>query len=245
MKRRYLLIALGVALLLFVAGWYLYRVHEQRFLQREEEARLAAIREEEEKEIILAYIRFHYAIGRLGSRPELNRVLDVAENGGANLPFSEFAFMLLGDNGEYLQLRAEPEYWSDFHPYGIGGYTYAALRMYYHRTGFYLSWEMLVDYLSEEFEEDGTRRLYNNGNHPEVDGFVTWMWEGQRGQELLRYWDEELRSIYDYYLLEHEGSDFEELLFRYLSPQMIDALARAEADPDYELDLTSLQKAGY
>ena len=226
-----------------MAGWYLYRIHEQRTLQQEEEA----IREEEEKEIILAYIRLHYAIGRLGSRPELNRVLDVAENGGANLPFSEFVFMLLGDNGEYLQLRAEPEYWSDFHPYGIGMYNYIALQMYYHRagTGIYLSWEMLIDYFSEEFESDGTLRLYNNGNHPEIEAFVNWMWEGQRGPELLRYWNDELRNIYDHYLLEHEDTGFEWIPFDYLSPQMIDAVARAEADPDYELDLTSLQEAGY
>ena len=47
------------------------------------------------------------------------------------------------------------------------------------------------------------------------------------------------------YFSEHRDQGFRSQPFFQLSSQIYDALARAEADPDYELDLTSLQEAGY
>jgi len=52
-------------------------------------------------------------------------------------------------------------------------------------------------------------------------------------------------AIYSDYLQTHEDAGFVVQRWFELSPQMLDALARAEADPDYVLDLTSLQRAGY
>ena len=131
---------------------------------------------------------------------------------------------------------------SEPNEHGIWVRLYLPLRLYYHRTGVYLSYEKMLDYVSEEFEPDGTLRLYNNGHHPEVEAFVTWMWEGRRGEELLEYIDT-ISFMHGSYEVEHRG--FERPSFSDLSPQMLDALARAEADPDYVLDLTSLQEAGY
>ena len=113
----------------------------------------------------------------------------------------------------------------------------------------------MIDYFSSEFEPDGTRRLYNNGHHPEMEAFVTWMWEGRRGIQ-LDYWgrnhngelDEYIRTLkdmYSSYFHAHRDNGFTSVSFSHLSSQMLDAFARAEADPDYELDLTSLQEAGY
>ena len=133
----------------------------------------------------------------------------------------------------------------DPNEHGIWIRPYLALRLYYHRTGIYLSYEKaVIDYFSEEFEPDGTLRLYNNGHHPEMEAFVTWMWEGRRRDELLEY-IETIDSINASYLFEHEDVGFINQALHYFSPQMLDALARAEADSDYVLDLTSLQEAGY
>ena len=118
-----------------------------------------------------------------------------------------------------------------------------------HRSGVYLSYETLVDYFSEEFEPDGTRRLYNNGHHLEIEAFVNWMRDEPRITELedhqVREYERSLNNIYRRYVRTHREEGFESQLFQELSPQMYDALARAEADPDYVLDLTSLQQAGY
>jgi len=140
-----------------------------------------------------------------------------------------------------------------FHPFeqffvgndfGINAGLYRRLRFYEHRGGVYLAYETVLDFFSEEFEPDGSLRLYNNGNHPEIQAFVEWFWEGFRRNEFDDY------TSYMIYLLAayahaHADEGFTRVAISELSPQMIAALARAEADPDYVLDLTSLQQAGY
>ena len=86
-------------------------------------------------------------------------------------------------------------------------------------------------------------RLYNNGKHPEIEAFVTWMWESRR-REGANEFRSHLERIYSDYTLDNR-ENFTRQRFYQLSPQMLDALARADADPDYVLDLTSLQQAGY
>ena len=227
-KKKYLLLLVLVIVLIgaSVGGFVFY----QKYQQYQEELRMAAELEAElevKREIADTYLRLLYAFGG-ALNPE-----DLSES----------------------QLDRERERDGKFVPpvtgvepneHGIWVRPYLALRFYYHRAGVYLSYEKaVIDYFSEEFEPDGTLRLYNNGNHPEMEAFVTWMWEGRRREELLEYIETIYRSFYIPYGVEYRDQGFVDQSFFHLSPQMLDALARAEADPDYELDLTSLQEAGY
>jgi len=130
--------------------------------------------------------------------------------------------------------------------FGVNVTIYVLLLMYYHRTGITLEYEAVFDYFSHEFEPDGSLRLYDNGNHPEIEAFVRWMWDGRRRQELNEYWDN-LNAIFMQYVIRHRDDGFvsPDGFFLALSPQMLRALARTEADPDYVLDLTSLQQQGH
>ena len=61
--------------------------------------------------------------------------------------------------------------------WGICVPTYLFLKFYERETGNTLAYETLIDYFSQEFEPDGSLRLYNNGNHPEIQALVEWRWE--------------------------------------------------------------------
>ncbi|MCL1989341.1 MAG: hypothetical protein FWG67_00470 [Defluviitaleaceae bacterium] len=223
-KGKYILIFMLVVLLVG-ALWLGLRLHEARVRHQEEEARLEAIREAEELEIIHTYIRLHYSLM------------------GADDPDT------LGELSEYYSRPRLYERAGRYvgplsvNDHGIDWRVYLILRMYYHRAGIYLAHDKLIDYFSEEFEPDGSLRLYNNGLHPEIEAFVTWMWEGRRKEEFEAY---RLRidTIFSNYVSEHRDRGFN-IPRRDITPQMYDALARAEADPDYVLDLTSLQEQGY
>jgi len=186
------------------------------------EAEMEAAREEQHR-IASAYVRLHYAL-LVGLDPEVHGN-DIYRRHGIFLPFR-------GDDS--WKERSNP----------IEVTAYLILRMYYHRTGILLTHETVVDYFSQEFEDDGSLRLYDNGNHPEIEAFVTWAWGERRRQEMLDYQDI-IRNMYSQYFQSHRGEGFNLQNFLHLSPQMLDALARAEADPDYILDLTSLQQQGY
>jgi len=155
------------------------------------------------------------------------------------------AFRIATDEMYILMPEMDPERDGEFNSFGINGSRFLQLRVFERETGNTLSHEMMVDYFSQEFEPDGSLRLYNNGNHPEIEAFVNWMWEVPQGQR----WDD----LHDYrfllWRLHRDYSDANETFvyesFTLLSPQMLDALIRAEADPAYVIDLTSLQRAGY
>jgi len=222
LKKKHLFIFVAF-LLLIVTLFVGYRINEQR----KEDARMT----EEQRETEEAYRWIHYAIGRL----------DHGRLSGWYLTPPE----ILEEMSVYRSLesfRTQPN------DHGIFTNIYMILRMYYHRGGVYLSYEMLIDYFSEEFELDGSLRLYNNGNHPEVEAFVIWMREELRatrhGGEFEIYF-EKLDNIMRSYSPEDMERWLRIPLINQMSPQMLDALARAEADPDYILDLTSLREQGY
>ncbi|MCL2367556.1 MAG: hypothetical protein FWC72_01025 [Oscillospiraceae bacterium] len=135
----------------------------------------------------------------------------------------------------YRPFRKVP---SEENPFGICYYIYVLLLLYERETGNRFTYEAVVDYFSQEFEPDGSLRLFNNGKHPEMEAFVDWAWNAH--STFVRYLDY-ISDIWRAYLAANEGVD---IPWHTLSPQMLDALARAEADPDYVLDLTSLQRAG-
>ena len=103
-------------------------------------------------------------------------------------------------------------------------------------------YEIVIDYFSEEFEPDGSLRLYNNGKHPEIQALVEWRWERGSWTDFALYM-QRIGDILSEYRTANE--DVEIPRINELSPQMLDALVRAEADPDYVLDLTSILEAGY
>jgi len=225
MKKKYLLI-IGIIIILSSLLFIGYRINEQR----REDARMA----EEQREIEETYRRLHYAIGRL------------SYNEWRTDGWSHHSPERLEQFSSY-----EPLDLSQKNDHGIFFRQYLILRMYYHRGGVYLSYEMLLDYFSEELEPDGSLRLYNNGNHPEIEAFVTWMWEEKRGirgegrkGEFDEY-EESLNNLRTRYAYEHSIDRRSLPIILDMSPQMLDALARAEADPDYVLDLTGLQQQGY
>jgi hypothetical protein len=128
--------------------------------------------------------------------------------------------------------------------FGINAGIYLLMIYYEQRTGNVLPYETVVDFFSEEFEPDGTRRLYDNGRHPEIQMFVEWMHEDwSRWIDVYDY-ENRIMLISVLYANANDANDIIPSPF-HMSPQMLSALARAEADPDYVLDLTSLYEAGY
>ena len=178
---------------------------------------------ERELEIAWAYLRLNYAFGMAGLSTPGH----------------------LDQDGMYKPLR---EITPEENRFGISVRLYLYLRIYEHKTGMVLAYETVVDYFSEEFEPDGSLRLYNNGNHPEIQAYVEWMWEEWRRPDIEDRYMQRIIRIYGEYWEAREGPDgwyraVED--FWGLSPQMLDALVHAYFDPDYVLDLTSLQRAGY
>jgi len=222
-----LIIIVCVALLFSGATLGGILIHAHITHQRETEAMLEAERQEQ-RDFVAPYIRVNYAFG-MGSDP-----------GEAGRSEWEIEHIYEG-SGLYKSPR---EIDQEKNGWGIDSHKYLHLRFYERETGIILAYETVIDYFSEEFEPDGSLRLYNNGKHPEIQAFVEWMWEG-RYQEAVREYRRRLSEMYSDYFHDHKDAGFKSQVFYSLSPQMLDALARAEADPDYMLDLTSLQQAGY
>jgi len=225
-KKKLVLIGCAVVLLggAVTGGALVHRNNEQRRMEIMLEAETQAHRER-----VAPYIRLNYAFGR-GSDPTAEGLTEW-----------EIEHFYAG-GGQY---RPPREIDSEKNRWGLDVDVYLYLRFYERETGIVLSYDLVIDYFLEEFEPDGSLRLYNNGNHPEIQAFVEWMWEG-RWQDEVRDYILQIELIYSEYTFpRREDSNFTRQIFYQLSPQMLDALARAEADPDYVLDLTSIQQAGY
>ena len=157
----------------------------------------------------------------------------------------EHGFLMSPSDVYYKPFREIPP---ERNRWGIEAWTYLFLKFYELETGSVLSYETLIDYFSQEFEPDGSLRLYNNGNHPEIEAFIVWMWNESRRQQLFGdFINYGISVILNEYIQADVDSELEHWRLRLisLSPQMLDALVRAYVDPDYVLDLTSLQRAGY
>ena len=143
------------------------------------------------------------------------------------------------------QYRPFREITPERNEFGICVSTYLFLKFYERETENKVSYETLTDYFAQEFEPDGSLRLYNNGKHPEMQSLVEWRMELGSWEKFGEYLNNRILDIYSAYIRDHEDAGFIFQSWHALSPQMLDALARAEADPDYVLDLTGLQQAGY
>lgn len=158
--------------------------------------------------------------------------------------FNRSVYLAVGEAGllEYEGIyKAPPTTFNN--PYGIHPGIYVDLLFYRKDTGKTLTYETFIAYWSQEFEPDGSLRLYNNGLHPEIEAYITWI--GEVPKDSISKYTNRLRELYATYWSEHETNGFKSRSLGLLSPKMYDELAKKEADPNYEMDLLSLQQAGY
>ena len=202
----------------------LYRDHRAEIEERQ------AI-EEEQFRIAEAYFKLHYALHWMGD--------SVGSESWMIYYNCERLRGRLGDFIYHIPIET-----IDFnYPFGIiSPRSYLNIKLYEHRTGNVLPYEMVIEYLSEEFEPDGSLRLYNNGKHPEIESFVNWSWGRRREKS---DYQSSISELFWKYRQNYASGSLRRRNWWELSPQMLDALARAEADPTYVLDLTSLYEKGY
>ena len=191
---------------------------------------------------VFGVLRIRINIEREAERVAERRIMETYER--VNL--LQYAPFNSGTSFVDLQYRPFRTISPERNRFGICVSTYLFLKFYERETGNTISYEALMDYFSQEFEPDGSLRLYNNGNHPEIQALVEWRWGfGASWREFGIYFDR-IMDVYGDYCRTHEEAGFIfDSRWGTLSPKMLDSLARAEADPDYVLDLTSLQQAGY
>jgi len=122
---------------------------------------------------------------------------------------------------------------------GVNTVLYIYFEYYRRTTGNNLTYDMVIDYLSREFEDDGEVRIHINGRHPEIVDYLEWAyWRPNSSSEFIN----RLRELFDEYADENNLPVGGYRRFHQIPTEMIDALIRKEADPNYELDLTSIQE---
>ena len=122
---------------------------------------------------------------------------------------------------------------------GIDNGLYLSTNLYRQQTGIEFYYEDIVEYFLQEYEEDGSLRLYNNGLHPEMEAYVEWH---HTSFEERRNYRASISDIYYEYFREHRDAGFESVTIYALSTEMLDELIKKEADPTYEMDLMSIQQ---
>ena len=124
-------------------------------------------------------------------------------------------------------------------PDGVHSILYLSVVYYQQQTGAEFYYEDIVEYFSQEYEEDGSLRLYNNGLHPEMEEFVDWI--------IIYYEDgntyiNEIDKLHGIYFFEYRDEGFESSALYTWSRATLDELIKKEADPTYEMDLMSIQQ---
>ena len=139
------------------------------------------------------------------------------------------------DNVDYY-IPFEP---SSYTPDGVHVNIYLSIYLYGINTSGTFTYEDLVEYFSQEYEEDGSLRLYNNGLHPEMEAYIEWRESFPEEAEEYRA---RINSVFAQYFFAHRDEGFENISFHCLSREMLDELIKKEADPEYEMDLMSIQQ---
>ncbi len=120
---------------------------------------------------------------------------------------------------------------------GIACVTYMDLACYRKETGKSLTYDQVLDYLAQEFEDDGEVRIYTNGRHPEIFDYLD-EWADRYLNTQIDY-RSKLKDRYLSYASENAPFPTNKVLF--LPVEIIDELIKKEADPNYEMDLKSIQ----
>ena len=136
------------------------------------------------------------------------------------------------------------DYYIPFYPStstidGIQSGQYLYIEYYRQQTGAEFYYEDMVEYFSQEYEEDGSLRLYNNGLHPEMEAYVDWV---NIYYEDAREYIQKIDTIFGSYFFAHREEGFENSALHTWSRATLDELIKKEADPTYEMDLMSIQQ---
>ena len=210
--------------------------------------------------VVTCIIGFFVVRGVILSQREAAIIMEQREAyARVNYAFRNATSLHTIDIEEYGEYRLLDQHHLQKNDFGIIADVYLLLLMYEIETGNILEYDTVIEYFSQEFEPDGSLRLYNNGNHPEIQAYVEWMWEevpsffgGTRpaGRWLRQFRDllSRVAVINGTYSFINEENGFIERDSRDLSPQMLRVLAHAANDPNIyipDLNLTELQQQGY
>ena len=116
---------------------------------------------------------------------------------------------------------------------GIYFEFYFDVACYRKLTGSQLTYDEIVEYLSQEFEDDGEIRIYTNGRHPEIKEYIEWALEHQR--ERTGYISR-INLISTNYRTSYGAPEWEDVFVEYRNRAILDELIKKEADPDYVMD---------
>jgi len=122
---------------------------------------------------------------------------------------------------------------------GISYDIYIRLTLFRKETGIELTYEMVIDYLSQEFEDDGEIRIFTNGRHPEIASYLEWANDSMNEQVQVDF-EGRIANLYGLYIWNNRS--FPITCPSLLPIEMIDELIKKAIDPDYEMDLTSIQE---
>ena len=116
--------------------------------------------------------------------------------------------------------------------------SYISLALYRRETGSSLTYEQVIAYLSQEFEDDGEIRIFTNGRHPEISDYVKWI-DNRENWSIYSDFRATLGNEYSRYA--YENRPFPRVVLFMLPLEMVDELIKKAFDPEYEMDLTSIQ----
>ena len=137
------------------------------------------------------------------------------------------------------QNRAFPRDEGEINEYGYIGYEainekelYVALEVYNKENeGEDLEVEGVKEYLSQEYNEDGTPRVLEGW--PEKRAYENWYFKGMGSEKIEEYWGK-LEITKDEY--QRLTPAFPNCTVKELSINQIEELIKKEADPTYEID---------
>ena len=118
----------------------------------------------------------------------------------------------------------------------IDNLKYLNLAFYKKTTGKSLTYDQIIEYLSEEYEDDGEVRIYINGRHPAIADHIEWSKQSVKEWSAYRNL---VNNIFETYC--DENKEFARCALNLVPVEMLDELIKSEADPRYEMDLLSIQ----
>ena len=121
---------------------------------------------------------------------------------------------------------------------GISTGIYMTIAYFRQMTDVDLTYDMVLDYLSQEFEDDGTIRIFTNGRHPEIAAYFKWRQDTVSVNDVHAYINM-LDVIYTLYAEANEGLPIANI---YLLPvAMLDELIRKATDIGIVVDLDLME----
>ena len=142
--------------------------------------------------------------------------------------------------------KYEFEYWHQYLPLdfetnhidGIRAETYMNIACYRSESGGSMTYAQVIDYLSQEFEDDGKLRIYTNGRHPDIAAYIKWDDRGY--SSLYAAYRQMLHEIYIAYAHANEGFPIADI---YTIPSaMLDELIKKAAELYYKFDEDALMR---